>query len=92
VAPDGCCCPQNLRWSAAEIFEFLAHEFAAILLIESKSDFDFPSEASQTFRCNQGVACVVALPSEHNALPRLREKFGDCLRDSDPDFGASAFD
>jgi hypothetical protein len=57
-------------------------QLAAILLLKGKVDFDFPPEASQTFRCNQGVARVVAFSSEHNAPARLREKFGNGLRDS----------
>jgi hypothetical protein len=57
-------------------------QLAAILLPKGKADFDFPPAASQTFRCNQGVARVVAFSSEHNALARLREKFANGLRDS----------
>src|SRR5439155_19210955 len=59
--------------------ELLAHEFAAIIFFESKSDFDFPSEASQAICCNQSVTRVVAFSGKHNALARPREKLRDCL-------------
>ena len=36
---------QNLRWSATQAFELLAREFAAIVLLEGKADFDFPPKA-----------------------------------------------
>src|SRR5262249_16162749 len=91
-ATDGRRRPQNLKRSAAQILELLAHELAAILLFERKPDFDFPSEASQMFRCNQGIARVVAFPSKHNAWARLRKKFGHCLRDTGPCLVHKRFD
>jgi len=39
----GGCRAQNLRWPATQIFQLLAHELAAILLLEREPDFDFPS-------------------------------------------------
>src|SRR6266540_3087554 len=36
---------QHLRWSASQAFELLAREFAAIVLLEGKADFDFPPKA-----------------------------------------------
>src|SRR5206468_6440042 len=79
IATGGCRRSQNLRWSAAQIFEFLAHELAEIVFFESKPDFDFPAEASQAISGNQSVACVMTFSGEHNAFAGPREKLRDCL-------------
>src|SRR5882724_9482724 len=59
--------------------ELLAHELAAILLLEGEPDFDFPAEASQAICCNQSVTRVIAFSGKHNALARPREKLHGCL-------------
>src|SRR5262249_41359348 len=73
------CHTQNFRPSPAQAFKFLAHQSAAIGFPKSKPHFNFPSEAPQTFRSDQGVAAIVAFPCEDNALARPAEKSGDRL-------------
>jgi hypothetical protein len=80
-AADGCRF-QNLTWPAAQIFQLLAHELAAILLLESKPDFDLPAASTKNVRSNQRIACVMTFPGEHDALSGVCEKLCDGLRDT----------
>src|SRR5215831_8981878 len=71
---------QSLRSPALQILELPPHELAAILSLERKPDFDFPSVLSQGVGSDQRITGVVALSGEHNALAGFWEKLRDCLR------------
>ena len=65
------------RVFCSQYIEVSAHQFAAILFLESKPDLDFPSSAPQLLRGNQRITGIMTFSRKNDTRPGLRKKFRD---------------